>query len=59
GIVGETGQAVTDIETDGRVFVHGEYWSACSEEPVSSGETVEVVRVDRNMKLYVRKRGQT
>jgi membrane-bound serine protease (ClpP class) len=28
GLVAERGEALTDIDPQGRVFVHGEYWNA-------------------------------
>jgi membrane-bound serine protease (ClpP class) len=45
-MVGETGVAKTDIHGEGRVFVHGEWWNAQSEQPISSGAKVRVVGVD-------------
>ncbi|MEJ2068901.1 MAG: nodulation protein NfeD [Syntrophobacterales bacterium] len=53
GLVGERGVAYTDLDPEGRIFIHGEYWQAVSEEPVAAGETVEVVKVI-NLKLQVR-----
>lgn len=55
GIVGERGQAVSDIDPQGQVYVHGEYWSATSRERIAAGESIEIVKVDRNMRLHVRK----
>lgn len=55
GMIGERGEALTAIEGEGRVFVHGEYWRAWSREPIARGETVEVVRIDENMRLEVKK----
>ena len=55
GMVGEEGEAVTDIEESGKVFVHGEYWQAYAAAPIARGEKVEVVQVDANMRLEVRK----
>jgi membrane-bound serine protease (ClpP class) len=54
-MVGELGQAATDIHRQGKVFVHGEYWDAFSTEPIALGETVEVVRIAENMRLEVKK----
>lgn len=56
GMVGERGVAYTPLQPEGRVFVHGEYWHAVSEEPVAPGETVEVLAV-KNLKLRVRRVG--
>lgn len=55
GMAGEHGVADSDIHTEGRVFVHGEYWDAFSADPIARGERVEVVRIGRNMRLEVRK----
>jgi membrane-bound serine protease (ClpP class) len=55
GMVGELGQAVTDIHRQGKVFVHGEYWDAFSTEPIALGEKVEVVRIAENMRIEVKK----
>ncbi len=55
GMVGELGEAVTAIDRKGRVFVHGEYWDSFSAEPISAGETVEVVRLGENLRMEVKK----
>lgn len=54
GLVGEIGTAYTKLAPEGRVFVHGEYWKAVSEEPIAAGEPIEVVKVI-NLKLLVRR----
>jgi membrane-bound serine protease (ClpP class) len=53
GMVGQVGNAVTELSPDGKVFVHGEYWDAVSPRPVSSGAAVRVVSVDNKLKLTV------
>ncbi|UCH80423.1 MAG: nodulation protein NfeD [Nitrospiraceae bacterium] len=53
GLVGLTGKAKTDIHDEGQVFIHGEIWSAWSEEPIQAGEAVVVEKVD-NLILKVR-----
>ncbi len=45
GLTGLTGLAHTDIHDDGMVIVHGEYWSAWSDEIVEKGQRVKVVEV--------------
>ncbi len=55
GMAGERGVAESDIHLEGRVFVHGEYWAAFSAEPITRGERIEVVRVEKNMRLEVRR----
>ena len=58
GMVGEQGIAKTDIHTDGKVFVHGEYWNAFSDRPIPSGARVRVVKV-QGLKIAVEEiRGQ-
>jgi membrane-bound serine protease (ClpP class) len=54
GIVGERGQAVTELNPSGRVYVHGEYWDAHAEEPIAAGDQIEIVRAEDNLKLLVR-----
>jgi len=56
GMVKERGVAYTDInpEGEGKVFVHGEYWQAMSDEPIAKGELVEIIKVI-DLKLKVRK----
>lgn len=53
GMVGERGKALTDLNPEGRVFVHGEYWDARSVEPIASDTAIEVVRVGQNLRLEV------
>jgi membrane-bound serine protease (ClpP class) len=52
GIIGETGTAKTDVEADGTVFVHGEFWNAHSDTPIPANTKIEVVAVDgMNLKV--------
>ena len=53
GLIGEWGVADTDLAPEGKVAVHGEYWDAWSEQPVSRGERVQVVDV-KGLRLKVR-----
>lgn len=46
GLVGEVGVATTDLDNEGRVDVHGEYWNARSDGFIPQGERVRVVRVE-------------
>lgn len=56
GLIGEIGTAESDINsTEGKVFIHGEYWNAESSEMIKEGEKVEVLEVER-LKLKVKKR---
>jgi len=52
GLVGEEGEALSDLTPEGRVFIHGEYWNARSHSPVSRGSRVKVLAV-RGMMLDV------
>jgi len=52
GMVGLLGNAVTALEPEGKVFVHGEYWDAVSSRPVGAGARVRVTAIDR-LKLAV------
>ncbi len=55
GLVGLEGTAKTDInDHDGMVMVHGELWSAYSNEPISKNENVIVEEV-RGLKVKIRK----
>ena len=54
GMVGERGQAVTALDPRGRVYVHGEYWDAHSEQPIAEGSDIEIVHTESNLKLLVR-----
>ncbi len=57
GLIGETGVAKTDIdENGGKVFVHGEWWNAFADEPISIGSTIIVEEIN-NLKLKVKKKG--
>ncbi|AJE03956.1 NfeD family protein [Geobacter pickeringii] len=56
GLQGETGSALTPLAPEGRVFIHGEYWNAWSDEPVAEGERVTVLAVE-GMRLKVRRAG--
>jgi len=53
GLVNLTGEALSDIAEQGRVFVHGEYWNARSDSLITKGSSVRVVKVD-GMLLTVR-----
>jgi len=46
GMIGEEGEARTKVnENGGTVFVHGEYWTAVSDQPVDKDHRVKVVEV--------------
>lgn len=45
-LVGEEGEAVTDVFEEGTVLIHGEYWSAVSDTPVKKGTKVRVISAE-------------
>jgi membrane-bound serine protease (ClpP class) len=46
GLVAEVGTALTDLDPEGSVFVHGEYWNARARRPpVRQGARVRIVQV--------------
>ena len=51
-LIGEEGEAATDINPKGQVFVHGEYWRARSKQPIAKGEEIRVVG-HRGLVLFV------
>jgi membrane-bound serine protease (ClpP class) len=53
GIVGEIGNTVEKVHDEGKVFVHGEYWDACSDVPIEKGRKVRVLEVAAGTKLKV------
>jgi membrane-bound serine protease (ClpP class) len=46
GMIGEVGEAHTDLDPAGRVFVHGEFWEAVATTPVAAGSRVRIMEVD-------------
>ncbi len=54
GLMGEKGIVKVKIDPEGKVFIHGEYWDATSEEIIEPGEKVKVVGVE-NLVLRVTK----
>lgn len=55
GLVGEVGTAQTDLNPEGKVFVHGELWNAEAAEPIAKGSKVKVTRVLDTLKIRVEK----
>jgi membrane-bound serine protease (ClpP class) len=55
GLVGEVGTAQTDLDPEGKVFVHGEIWNAEASEPIAKGSKVKVTRVLDTLKIRVEK----
>jgi membrane-bound serine protease (ClpP class) len=55
GIIGEEGNAVSDIGDTGKIYIMGEYWDAESDEPISKGDKIKVVEYKKGFKLKVQK----
>ncbi|MBI4719644.1 MAG: nodulation protein NfeD [Chitinivibrionia bacterium] len=53
GIIGESGTAKDDIDPEGSVFIHGEYWNAFSDSRIPAGAKVTAVEI-HGMKLKVK-----
>jgi membrane-bound serine protease (ClpP class) len=57
GLVGAVGTVKDDLDPEGTIFVHGEYWTARADDgTIRAGETVRVERVD-GRRLIVRRGG--
>jgi membrane-bound serine protease (ClpP class) len=57
GLVGEVGVALTELDNEGKVAVHGEYWNARADRHISKGEKVRVIRVDHLSLVVTRDAG--
>lgn len=53
GLVGEIGIAQTDLQVEGKVFVHGEIWNAEATENIPKGSKVKIVSVFDTLKIKV------
>ena len=47
GLVGEIGEARTDLNPEGRVLVHGEWWNAKAGEHIPAGTKVKVIATEK------------
>ncbi len=54
GMVGKIGETIEPVHDKGRVFVHGEDWQACSDQPIPAGAQIEVIQVMAGLKLKVK-----
>jgi len=43
GMKGTIGEVVSEINSEGQVWVHGELWGAVSDRPLPAGERVKMV----------------
>jgi membrane-bound serine protease (ClpP class) len=55
GLVGETGIAITDLNPDGQVKLHGEIWNATAIQPEIKRDTKVIVQQVENLRIKVRK----
>lgn len=55
GLVGKIGVARTDLNPEGKVFVHGEIWNAEAQQDIPQGAKVKVSEVLENLKINVTK----
>ena len=55
GLIGEQGTAQSDLDPEGKVFVHGEIWEAEASEKIPKGTKVKVVEFMNNLKIKVTK----
>ncbi len=46
GLIGTIGVCETEINPEGKVFLHGGYWNSISEEVIHPKEKVRVVEID-------------
>ncbi|MER3446840.1 MAG: serine protease [Candidatus Dadabacteria bacterium] len=54
-LIGKEGVATTNIDGSGKIFIHGEYWNAESDEAIDKGSKVRVVEIKDNFRLKVKK----
>ena len=55
GLVGKIGVARTELNPEGKVFVHGEIWDAEAQQDIPEGTKVKVIEVLENLKIKVTK----
>jgi len=54
-LVGAQGVVRRRVDGEGVVFVHGDSWTAVSDDVLEAGESIEIVRVEPRMRLRVRR----
>jgi len=54
GLMGEIGVAQTRLSPEGKVFVHGEFWNAYTDEAIEAREKIRVLKAE-GLKLKVEK----
>ena len=55
GIIDEIGKTITELNPEGKIYVHGEIWDAESLEGNISADSKVIVKEISNMILKVRK----
>ena len=45
GMLNSTGTALTEIQTEGKVLIKGEYWNAISRQRIEAGKSIRVIGV--------------
>ena len=45
-MAGREGIAVSDVHTEGKVLVDGEYWDAFSAVPIAGGSKIRIIEVE-------------
>lgn len=55
GLVGKIGVARTELNPEGKVFVHGEIWDAEAQQDIPEGTKVKIIEVLENLKIKVTK----
>ena len=46
-------KAIEPVHGSGKVFVHGEYWYACSDQPIAAGSEIRIIQFLDGLKLKV------
>ncbi len=55
GMIGEKGLAFTEINPEGTVQIHGEFWRAVSDTKIKKGSKIEVIEYDgKDLKVKVK-----
>lgn len=58
GLVGSVGTAATEILTEGKVLLQGEYWLAHSKIPISQGSKIRVIQIEGlNLEVKIESEG--
>ena len=58
GLLNRLAVAKSEIDPEGKIFLHGELWHAVAERPIAAGQRVRVVAVEDGMTLRVQPEGE-